>query len=100
MEFMEMLLGNATNLEKSLVGQELKVQLKEMELTFEKAKSDLAQDVQFIVRALAVNTSDMLKDKLRSSLKQRENQPTWLPAPFQIQMRTFQILDDQLLRDT
>lgn len=58
------------------VGQELKVQLKEMELTFEKAKSDLAQDVQFIVRALTVNTSDMLKDKLRSTLKQCENQPT------------------------
>lgn len=47
-----------------------------MELTFEKAKSDLAQDVQFIVSALTVNTSNMLKDKLRSSLKQCENQLT------------------------
>lgn len=45
-------------------------------LTFQKAKSDLAQDVQVIVRALTVNTSNMLKGKLRSSLKQCDNKPT------------------------
>lgn len=40
-------------------------------MTFQKAKPDLAQDVQVIVRALTVNTSSMLKGKLRSSLKQQ-----------------------------
>lgn len=48
----------------------------EKALTFQKAKSDLAQDVQVIVRALTVNTSDMLKGKLRSSLKQCDQKPT------------------------
>lgn len=38
--------------------------------TSQKAKSDPAQGVQVTVRALTVNTSNRLKGKLRSSLKQ------------------------------
>jgi len=38
--------------------------------TFQKAKSNLAQGIHVIVRALTVNTSSMLKGKLRPSLKQ------------------------------
>ena len=63
----------------------------EKAMTFQKAKSDLAQDVQVIVRALTVNTSNMLKGKFRSSLKQCDNKPMGLPAPFQIRTRQFQI---------
>lgn len=37
--------------------------------TSQKAKSDPAQGVQVTVRALTVNTSNGLKDKLRSSVK-------------------------------
>lgn len=47
----------------------------EKALTFQKAKSDLAQDVQVIVRALTINTSDMVKGKLRSSLQQCDHKP-------------------------
>lgn len=72
--------------------QERKVQMKEEKvMTFQKAKPDLAQDVQVIVRALTVNTSSMLKGKLRSSLKQCDNKPISFSAPFQIQTRQFQI---------
>lgn len=38
--------------------------------TLPKAKSDPAQGVQATVRAFTVNTSNRLKGKLRSSLKQ------------------------------
>lgn len=46
----------------------------EKALTFQKAESDLAQDVQG--RALTVNTSNTLKGELRSSLKQCDGKPT------------------------
>lgn len=83
-----MLLGNATNLEKSLVGRkERKVQMKEEKTpTSQKAKSDPAQGVQVTIRAFTVNTSNRLKGKLGSSLKNDELKecgfkPTKLPVP-------------------
>lgn len=81
---MEMLLGNATNLEKSLVSRRArkKSEMKEEKTpTSQKAKSDPAQGVQVTIRALTVNTSNGLKDKLRSSVKQCDFKRTGLPVP-------------------
>lgn len=49
--------------------------------TSQKAKSDPAQGVQVTIRALTVNTSNGLKDKLRSSVKQCDFKRTGLPVP-------------------
>lgn len=79
---MEMLLGNATNLEKSLVSRRArkKSEMKEEKTpTSQKAKSDPAQGVQVTIRALTVNTSNGLK--LRSSVKQCDFKRTGLPVP-------------------